>query len=72
VTVEQQNKWEGVGNIRRQIVGVTLLLLPSLGTIVSLETIADYDKNIYQITVDMFSTYVCPNFVNMAVPTIGG
>jgi len=58
--------------MRRQIVRVTLFLFLSLGAIVALETRANPNKNVYQITMDMFPLCTCPNFVNMVVSTIGG
>jgi len=45
--VEHKNKWESAGNIRRQIVGVTLLPFSGLGAIVSLRTGQDSNRNIY-------------------------
>ena len=46
-TTEQQNKWESASNIRGQILGVTLLPFPGLGTIVELETGSSSNKNAY-------------------------
>jgi hypothetical protein len=71
-TTEQRNKWESAANVRGQIVGVTLLPFPGLGAIVALETGTDTNKNIYRITMGMFPTCTCPDFVNMVVSAIGG
>jgi hypothetical protein len=71
-TTEQRNKWESAGNIKGQIIGVTLLPFPGLGAIVSLETGSDHDRHVYQITVGMFPSCICPDFVNMCVSAIGG
>ena len=71
-TIQQQNKWESARNVRGKILGVTLLPSPRLGAIVVLETEAHPIKNVYRITLGQFSTCTCPDFVNMAVSTIGG
>jgi len=71
-TTKQWNKWESAGNIRGQILGVTLLPQPGLGTIVSLETGIDPNKNVYRITIGMFPTCTCLDFTNMVVFAIGG
>jgi hypothetical protein len=71
-TIEQRNKWESAGNIKGQILGVTLIPNPGLGAIVSLETGADHNKNVYRITIGLFPTCTCPDFVNMVVSAIGG
>jgi len=71
-TTEQKNKWESVGNIRGQIVGMSLLPFSGLGAIVSLETGQDSNKNMYRITVGMFPVCTCPDFVNMAISATGG
>jgi len=71
-TIEQRNKSESAGNVKGQIVGMTLLPFPGLGAIVSLETRADNNRNIYRITVGMYPACTCPDFVNMAASTIGG
>jgi hypothetical protein len=71
-STEQRNKWESAGNIKGQILGVTLLPFPGLGAIVSLETGADHNRNVYRITMGMFPTCTCPDFVNMVVSAIGG
>jgi hypothetical protein len=47
LTVEQRNKWESALNIKRTILGVTILLFPSLGAIISLESGVEPDKKIY-------------------------
>jgi len=70
-TTKQWNKWKSARNIRKQIIGVTLLPFPSLDAVVALETRANPNKNIYQITMDIFSLCTCPNFVNMVVFAIG-
>ena len=71
-TAEQRNKWESAGNIEGQILGVTLLPLPSLGAIVELETGSACNKDAYRVTMGQFSTCTCPDFVTMAVSAIGG
>ena len=72
-TAEQQNKWESAGNIRGQIVGVTLLPHPGLGAIVEFKTgNVACNKNAYRVTVGQFPICTCPDFVNMAVSAIGG
>jgi len=48
---KQQNKWEKASNVRRHIVGVTLLSCGGLGaitTIVLLKIGVDHIKNVYQ------------------------
>ena len=37
-----------------------------------LETGLDSNKNAYQVTIGMFPTCSCPDFVNMVVSAIGG
>ena len=71
-TTEQRNKWESAGNVRGQILEVTLLPFPGLGAIVVLEIWSDSNRNAYRVTVGMFPTCTCPDFVNMAVSAIGG
>jgi len=71
-TTEQQNKWKSVGNIKGQILGVTLLPFSGLGAIVSLETGADKNRNVYRITMGMYPSCTCPDFTNMVVSAIGG
>jgi len=70
--IEWQNKWESAGNIRVQILGVTLLPFSSLGAIVALETSANPNKNVYWIMVGILSTCTNLDFMNMVVPAIRG
>ena len=72
LTIQQQNKWESARNVRGEILGVTPLPSPGLGAIVVLRTEAHPIKNVYRITLGQFPTCTCPDFVNMAVSTIGG
>ena len=51
---------------------MALLLFPGLGAIVSLEIGTDPNRNVYRITMGMYPTCTCPNFVNMMVSAIGG
>jgi len=72
LTTEQRNKWESAGNIKRQILGVTLLPFLGPGAIVSLETGVDNNRTVYRITMGMYPSCTCPNFTNMVVSVIGG
>jgi hypothetical protein len=71
-TTEQRNKWESAGNIKGQILEVTLIPQPGLGAIVSLETGVEHNRNVYRITIGLFPTCTCPDFVHMVVSAIGG
>ncbi len=71
-TPEQRNKWESAANIRGMILGVTLLPFPGLGAILTLETGIEPSKNVYRITIGMFPSCTCPDFINMAISAIGG
>jgi len=71
-SVEQQNKWKSTSNVKGQIVAVTLLPFLGLGAIVSLQTGSEHSRNVYKITLDMFPTCTCLDFVSMTVSAIGG
>jgi hypothetical protein len=46
-TVEHRNKWESAHNIKGTVLGVTVLLFPGVGTIISLESGVEPDKKVY-------------------------
>jgi hypothetical protein len=66
-----RNKWESARNIKGTVLGVTVLLFPGLGTIISLESGVEPDKKVYQITINHFHECTCPDFLNMAVASLG-
>jgi len=70
---QQNNETSGSAtNVRGQILGVTLLPFPGLGAIISLETSADNNQNLYRITMGMYPSCTCPDFTNMVILAIGG
>jgi hypothetical protein len=71
LTIEHRNKWESACNIKGTILGVTVLLFPSLGAIILLESGIEPDKKIYRITISHFSECTCLDFLNMVVASIG-
>jgi hypothetical protein len=46
---EHRNKWESTRNIKRKVLGITVLLFPSLGAIISLESGVEPDKKVYRL-----------------------
>jgi hypothetical protein len=70
-TAEHRNKWESARNIKGTVLGVTVLPFPSLGAIISLESRVEPDKKVYRITISHFPECTCPDFLNMAVASIG-
>jgi hypothetical protein len=70
-TAKHRNKWESARNIKGTVLGVTVLPFPGLGTIISLESKVEPDKKVYRITINHFLECTCPNFLNMAVASIG-
>jgi hypothetical protein len=70
-TAEHCNKWESARNIKGTVLGVTVLPFPGLGAIISLESGVEPDKKVYRITISHFPECTCPNFLNMAVASIG-
>jgi hypothetical protein len=69
--VKHRNKWESARNIKGTVLGVTVLPFPGLGAIISLESEVEHDKKVYQITISHFPECTCPDFLNMAVASIG-
>jgi hypothetical protein len=70
-TAEHRNKWKSARNIKGTVLGVTLLPFPGLRAIISLESGVEHDKRVYRITISHFPEYTCPDFLNMAVASIG-
>jgi hypothetical protein len=70
-TVEHRNKWESARNIKGTVLGITILPFPGLRAIISLESGVEPDKKIYRITISHFPKCTCPDFLNMAVASIG-
>jgi hypothetical protein len=70
-TAEHRNKWESARNIKGTVLGVTILPFPGLGAIISLESEVESDKKVYRITISHFPECTCPDFLNMAVASIG-
>jgi hypothetical protein len=66
-----EDLWESAHNIKGTVLGVTVLLFPSLGAIISLESGVEPDKKVYRITINHFPKCTCPDFLNMAVASIG-
>jgi len=58
-TTKQQNKWENAGNIRGQILGVTLLPFLDLDAIVVLEIGANYGGYVPHMHMFGLCEYVC-------------
>jgi hypothetical protein len=70
-TAEHCNKWESARNIKGMVLGVTILPFPGLGAIILLESGVEPDKKVYRITINHFPECTCPDFLNMAVASIG-
>jgi hypothetical protein len=68
---EHSNKWENACNIKRTVLGVTVLLFLSLGAIILLESEVQSNGKVYRITISHFSECTCPDFINMAIASIG-
>jgi hypothetical protein len=66
-TTEHRNKWESARNIKRTVLGVTVLPFPGLGAIVSLESGVEPNKKVYRITISHFLECICSDFLNMVV-----
>jgi hypothetical protein len=47
-TAEHRNQWENARNIKRTVLGVTVLPFPSLGAIISLESGVEPEKKVYR------------------------
>jgi hypothetical protein len=67
----EHHKWKSARNIKGTVLGVTVLPFPGLGAIISLESGVEYDKKVYQITISHFPECTCPDFLNMAMASIG-
>jgi hypothetical protein len=65
------NKWESTYNIKEMVFGVTILPFLGLRAAFSLESGVQPNKKVYQITITHFPECTCPDFVNMAVTSIG-
>jgi hypothetical protein len=70
-TAEHRNKWESARNIKRMVLGVTVLLFPGLRAIVLLESEVEPDRKVYRITISHFPKCTCPDFLNLAVASLG-
>jgi hypothetical protein len=70
-TAEHRNKWESAGNIKRMVLGIIVLPFPGLEAIISLQSGVQPNKKVYRITISHFPEYTCPDFLNMAVASIG-
>jgi hypothetical protein len=70
-TAEHRNKWESTCNIKRMVLGVTAFPFPGLEAIISLESGVQSDKKVYQIIISHFPECTCPDFLNMAMASIG-
>jgi hypothetical protein len=70
-TAEHHNKWESTRNIKRMVLGVTVLPFHGLGAIILLESGVEPDKKVYRITISHFRECTCPDFLNMAVASLG-
>jgi hypothetical protein len=70
-TTKHRNKWESARNIKGTVLGVTVLPFPNLGAIISLESGVEPDKKVYRITISHFPKCTCPDFLNMAVASLG-
>jgi hypothetical protein len=57
--------------IKLTVLDVTVPPFCSLGAIISLESGVEHDKKVYQITISHFPECTCPDFLNMAVVSIG-
>jgi hypothetical protein len=53
------------------VIGVTSLPFLGLGAIISLDSRVQLNKMVYQITISHFLEYICPNFLNMVVASVG-
>jgi hypothetical protein len=71
LAAEHCNKWESMRNIKGTVLGVIVLPFLGLGAIISLESRVELDKKVYRITISHFPECTCPDFLNMAVTSIG-
>jgi hypothetical protein len=51
---EHRNKWKSARNIKGTVLGISVLLFPGLGAIISLESGVEPDKKVYRITISHF------------------
>jgi hypothetical protein len=70
-TALHHDKWKSAGNIKGMVLGITILPFPSLGAIISIESRAEPNKTVYQITISHFLECTCSDFLNMEVALIG-
>jgi hypothetical protein len=70
-TAEHRNKWKSARNIKGMVLGITVLPFPGLEAIISLESGVEHDKKVYRITISHFPKCTRPDFLNMAVASIG-
>jgi hypothetical protein len=70
-STDQRNKWESARNVQGTIIDVTVLPHPGFGTIISLQSGAEPNHNVYRITLSNYPECTCLDFKTMAVASIG-
>jgi hypothetical protein len=68
---KHRNKWESAWNIKRTVLGVTILPFLGLRVIILLESKVQPNDKVYRIIINHFLERTYPDFLNMAAMSIG-